>query len=205
MKDLKLVFDGDRISYVEYLKLTRTLVVKDSGWKLVNRIMHDGVVELKEGDKKELLAEKIRLRVLSPVDVKLAPAQVISTAEKIKKMLSAVSSEPSENDVSDEANPPCIKNMLFMLKSGNTTHAMMFILGTYFAGKELPEDKIVELFSAFPSFDEKKTRYQLKFLLGERGRTKYNCPSCSKIKSYGLCNGACGIKNPLQYKKRKTT
>jgi DNA primase large subunit len=92
--------------------------------------------------------------------------------------------------------------MLSLLESGGASHNVMFILGTYFTHLGLSVDEAVELFRRSPHFSEEKTRYQLEFLAGENGGTRYSCPNCGKIKSYGLCEWDCGVKHPLSYGRR---
>ncbi len=89
--------------------------------------------------------------------------------------------------------------MLSSLGAGNISHNSMFILGTFFIGLGLPVDEILKILSKFPKFDEEKSRYHIEFLAGEKSTIKYSCPSCAKIKSYGLCVNDCKVKHPLQF------
>jgi DNA primase large subunit len=204
MDDMKLEFKGGTIDLTEYLKLVERIAKNDCKWLLVNRRADDGRVVVEEPERKELLAEKIMLKVASLLELKRIPPEVARMAKEFKTAFSSATEVKLDGELTAEGTPPCIGNILALLESGQATHNMMFILGTYLAGLGLPEDRIVGVFSKSPSFDEGKTRYQLKFLTGERGSTKYSCPSCSKIKSYGLCRQDCGVKHPLQYGKKPT-
>jgi DNA primase large subunit len=85
------------------------------------------------------------------------------------------------------------------LENGTISHNERFIIATFYIGAGLNIDGLLKVFSRFPNYNEEKTRYQLEFLTGEKGATKYNCPSCAKIKSYGLCKAECEVKHPLSY------
>jgi len=204
-KDLNLSFEDGFLEWTEYLTLTERIGKLDCRWLLANRRLNQGRVSIEEAERKDLLAEKIARKVASPLDIKRVPSEVSKVAKELAASLSSAEERTLDGELSDETTPPCIAHLLGLLSTGQTSHAMMFILGTYLAGRGLSEDKIVEVFSKSPNFDENKTRYQLKFLLGERGSTKYSCPTCVKVKSYGLCKRDCGIKHPLQYGRKGFT
>lgn len=193
------------ITCSEYLRLTQRLVKKEARWKLVNRVMSGGKIGLSEEEVTELLRERIMLKVSEPVDVRRAPSRVLEEASRVADSLKLGMRSVELDELDEKTLPPCIMGLIGSLEAGAMSHNMMFILGTFLNGLGLSEDQIVEVFSKSPSFDERKTRYQLKFLSGERGHTKYSCPTCSKIKSYGMCREECGVSHPLQYVRRKTT
>ncbi len=200
MVEFFLNFKENTVGLGEYLKLTENLARISGQYNLVNRKVKDGLVEIDESEKRDLLRERITLHILSPVDVGRAPKQVESIAKDIKNSLALAAQKFSSGDASEKTSPPCINYIISMLKMGEVNHNMLFILATYLVGKGLSEDMVVGVFSDSPAFDENKTRYQLRFLSGERGRTRYSCPTCVKIKSYGLCKGECGIRHPLQFR-----
>ncbi|MFH1788725.1 MAG: hypothetical protein ABH834_05050 [Candidatus Altiarchaeota archaeon] len=198
--ELGLVFEDGKLPIAEFLRLTERLARADARFRLVNRKVRSGFVEVLDSERKDILREKIGIRVAEAVDVKSAPAEIVAEARRIEVTLSAASKKAFEENIRGAANPPCITEMIALMSAGQATHNIMFILGTYLFGRGYQEDRVVEVFSQSPSFDESKTRYQLRFLSGQRGATKYSCPTCAKIKSYGLCKWECPVKHPLQYK-----
>lgn len=200
LKDMDLSFADGKLALTEYLALSERLARFDGRFRLVNRMVSDGMVAIDDSEKKEIMREKIARKVSEGIDAKKAPPIILAEARKIEASISLASQKAFEENTRGLVNPPCIKEMISLMSTAQGSHNIMFILGTYLFGRGYSEDKAVEVFAKSPSFDEDKTRYQLKFLSGERGSTKYSCPTCVKIKSYGLCRWECGIKHPLQYR-----
>ena len=198
MKEMDVEIKEKRIPFQRFLELTKDLTRNSPGWKLVNRGMNSGMVELRNSESLILLREAIKLKVMEPPNLTGIPPWFRETA----KWLNSTQQPHTDfkvDRVKEDAVPPCVSAMLSGLEAGNASHNSMFILGTFFVGLGLPVDEVVKIFSRFPRFDEEKTRYQLEFLAGEKSTTKYSCPTCAKIKSYGFCKRECGVKHPLQY------
>lgn len=103
--------------------------------------------------------------------------------------------------------PPCIKHALHVLDDGeNLSHFGRLMLATFLLGKKKSVNEIVTLFKKAPDYNEKITLYQIQHLAGISGsKTKYNCPSCKKIKIHNLCfaTSECNnIVNPFQFKRK---
>ena len=197
-KDVGLNIVDNKVPLVDYLGLTSSLSIHEPRWKLINRSLDGGKVIIDKTEIPLLLREAIRLRVMGPVATKGVPNEFVEIAKNIHTGMAGPTSMKLDQ-VEENALPRCISNMLSMLESGDATHNVMFILGTFFVNLGLNTEDIVKIFSKSPKFDEKTTRYQLRFLTGERGRTKYSAPSCSKIRSYGLCDIDCKVKHPVSY------
>ena len=198
MKEMDLVIKDNKIPFQRFLGLTTDLARNSPQWKLVNRGMNSGMVELRDSESLILLREAIKCKIMEPPNLAGIPPWFKETA----KWLNSTQQPHTDfkvDRVKEDAVPPCISAMLSGLAAGNASHNSMFILGTFFVGLGLPVDEVVKIFSSFPRFDEEKTRYQLEFLSGEKSTTKYSCPTCAKIKSYGFCKRECGVKHPLQY------
>jgi DNA primase large subunit len=197
-RDLKLDL-GSETSLATYLSLASRLVREDPRWKLVNRTVHKGMVQLNEGDDMILLREAIRQKALEPVGIKNAPESLKKTLNELKVIFSAHVDEAKIDFLEEKALPPCIRYITGLLQKDEANHNARFILATFLAGLGLNEDRILKIFSKSPKYDEEKTRYQLEFLTGKKSSTKYTCPGCQTIKSYGLCKGECRVKHPQQY------
>jgi len=197
-EDINFRLDGNRMDFTHYLKLSKNLTA-DPRWRLVNRIMSSGKVEIKKYESLVLLREAIKLKIMEPIDVKNVPENFRTIAKQLKTVTIGAPREIKIKEVNKGAIPPCISEMLNSLEAGEISHNRMFILGTFFIGLGLRVDDVVRIFSVSPKFNEERSRYQIEFLAGEKGRTRYSCPTCAKIKSYGLCISECGVKHPLQY------
>ena len=198
MNELDLGIEGDKIHFLKYLKLVSILSQYKPEWKLVNRRVGAGYVELNKGDDLILLREAIRLKIMEPIDVKRIPGDFKEIAKRLNSTITGFSSVKIEQ-IDENFLPPCILSMLKSLEMGSVSHNSMFILATFFINLGLNTEGICKILSVFPRYDENKTRYQLEFLSGERSGVKYSCPGCPKIKSYGLCIRDCGVKHPLRY------
>jgi DNA primase large subunit len=200
MDDLDLELDSEnRMHFSKYLGLCTHLAKSDAKWRLVNRIIEGGYVQIEETEIPLLLREAIRIRVMEPIGTKGIPDEFKKISAEFSLPFDRKRGDVKIEQVDEGALPPCIQGMLTSLQLGSASHNGMFILGTFFLGLGLNADGVVRVFSRHPNFNEEKTRYQLEFLTGEKGTTQYSCPSCAKIKSYGLCKGECGVKHPLQY------
>lgn len=202
-RDLGLGMNNNKIKFQDYLRLSSNLAKHNPDWKLSTRILDSGLVKLNENDSPALLKEAIRLRILEPVNLSGIPENFRETAKWINSTVVGTAKEIEIEKVDKDALPPCISAMLVSLESGNASHNSMFIIATFFTNLGLKVDDVVRIFSKSPKFSEEKTRYQLEFLSGERGGTKYTCPTCAKIKSYGLCVAECEVKHPLQFYRGK--
>ncbi len=98
--------------------------------------------------------------------------------------------------------PPCMKELLKRAEEGeNLPHEARFALASFLINIGWDVDKVVEVFSNVPDFDEDRTRYQVRHIAGLEGSGKrYRPPSCRKMKEWGLCvDGDCGVGSPLGY------
>ncbi|AAM02607.1 DNA primase regulatory subunit PriL [Methanopyrus kandleri] len=101
--------------------------------------------------------------------------------------------------------PPCIRELLRRAQEGeNLPHEARFALAAFLVNVGWDVDRVVEVFSNLPDFDEERTQYQVRHIAGEvGGGTRYLPPNCDKMKAWGLCPGKdCGVKNPLAYYRR---
>ena len=191
-----------RMHYTEYLRISANLARQDPRWKLVNKTMNAGYVSVDESETMLLLREAIRLKVMEPIDTKAIPETLKKAANEVAGLYIRKPEEVKIDQVNENALPPCIKSMLASLETDNISHNERFILATFFIGAGLNIDGLLKVFSRFPKYNEEKTKYQLEFLTGNKGATKYSCPSCAKIKSYGLCKAECEINHPLSFRGR---
>ena len=198
-KDLSFDPKGGKMHYTEYLRVSANLSKQEPKWKLVNKALAAGYVSVDESEILILLREVIRLKVLEPIDTKTIPDTLKKAANEIAGLYIRKPEDIKIDQVNENAVPPCLKSMMASLENGTISHNERFIIATFYIGAGLNIDGLLKVFSRFPNYNEEKTRYQLEFLTGEKGATKYNCPSCAKIKSYGLCKAECEVKHPLSY------
>jgi DNA primase large subunit len=172
---------------------------KSIDYKLINRNVHDGKVELIYREKIRLTEEAVKKRVEQIPLVKNASESIKKAAEDLKKDLPKL--EPMRTITFKEGdNPPCIEKLLEQVKKHeNLNHQARWSLAVYLVGKGMGIEKVVSLYSNLPDFNEKITRYQLEHIK-KRG---YTVPGCSTMLTYGLCCAECRIGNPLNWKSKE--
>ncbi|MBO3802712.1 MAG: DNA primase large subunit PriL [Candidatus Brockarchaeota archaeon] len=181
-------------------------------WKLVNRKLDRGMVQVTQRELARILQEAIQRRVYEkttvplsvedlPESVSLEVGELRENWEKIKRSFGA-----REAVKDDETNrPPCVKRMLERLSKGeHLSHPERFALTTYLSNSGHAVEEILGLYSSSPDFNAARTEYQVRHLAGEMGsRTRYKPPKCSTMKTQGICPGGddvCQrIRHPLQY------
>jgi DNA primase large subunit len=194
------------IQVPDYLR--RAVHFHEKEWKLVNRRVANGLVYLSAHETVRLiraeLGEYINAKIQS-VSIGSIPE---SFGQRVQDLVSLAKKFSDTSFVSSEY-PPCVKHGIEVLEKGeNLPHSGRFLLATYLLSKGQTVDQIAPLFKNAPDYNERTTRYQLEHISGSSGSgTKYQCPSCDKLRSESLCFAIpdCdGIINPVQFgKKRK--
>jgi len=202
------------LNFVDYVKNTAHL--RDGKWKLVNRFLSDGNVYLTRSEVARLLSEEIRRYVEKRLEVRDSPtfpAKILEITERVKKFLSEKIGETEVEElpktITQTAFPPCIDDLYQAFTSGrHLSHIGRFALTTFLVNIGMPSENLVELFKNVSDFNEKMTRYQVEHIAGEKGsRTRYSPPSCSTLKTHGVCVNADSlcqkIHHPLAYYRKK--
>ncbi|OYT52764.1 MAG: hypothetical protein B6U72_07470 [Candidatus Altiarchaeales archaeon ex4484_2] len=202
-KDLGLETQENKIHYTRYVQLAQDLAKIKPEWKLVNRRMHKGFIELNKTEELTIIRESIMNKIMSPINVSKTPPELRETANNINNKYSGRPLEISMKELDMEALPPCIKQIIASLEAGSISHNGMFVLATCLLDLGLKTENVLTIFSRYPGYNEEKSRYQIEFLSGKKSPTKYSCPTCARIKGYGLCVQECNIKHPLMYYRDK--
>ena len=209
-KEFNIDVKNGFIHFSDYLKYAPTW---DMRWKLVNRIMKKGYVELNYNEISRLLQEAIRSKIQNELFYLFPPPETKKIFNEfiIKMKNRLVSKEIKKvQGIVYEDFPPCIKNLMAAIKSGmNVPHVGRFTLVTFLNAIGMSIEEILKIFSSSPDFNEEKTRYQIEHITGKISGTIYATPKCSTIRTWGLCypNDICKrVSHPLFYyriKRRK--
>lgn len=200
-----------RMHFTDYVRLSAGM--RDTKWKLVNRQLRAGFVEVRSSEFARLLQEAVSRRILSelPLDVpedmckQLAPYIAGITDELAEYKSNTNTGDFGE--VNAEFFPPCIKHALSGVRGGvNLAHSTRFALTSFLLNIGMSVDEVVAMFNVSPDFDEDKTRYQVEHIAGSSG-VEYSTPGCDTMKTYGNCAGKDDLCNrivhPLGYYSRK--
>lgn len=205
------------IHFSNYLKnATRGRLHHNPKWKLVNRLFLNGQVHMTRMEVCRLLQEEIRKHMEDKITEKLAqtPEAIQAVIDEIKTEFFKKKPHLTEFDqivrAEESEYPPCIKYLMNRtIKGQHLSHVERLTLVTYLIHQGVSTNGILNLFSNFPDFREKKTRYQVEHLSGQRGSgTKYKPYNCATLKTHGVCTNPndpiCKrIGNPLFYHLRK--
>jgi DNA primase large subunit len=181
------------LHFTDFLRYSA--ILRNPDWKLINQSVIKGKVYITHEKCARLLEEAIRERVQSGLNQKvpegisraLEPYLIEIRAELDK--LKAERNIAADGEVSEEAFPPCMRQMLSDLQKGvNLPHTARFALTSFLANIGLDKGQIMELYRVAPDFREDMTRYQVEHITGGSG-TEYTAPSCKTMMTYGNCAG----------------
>lgn len=188
----------------------------DSIWKLVNRTMEKGLVNVSPRELARLLQEDVKNQIEKSAKQELGkvPEQIQNDIDELKTEF--LKRKPQFEEIiqvvkaQESDYPPCINAMMRRASEGqHLSHVERFTLVTYLLRQGISVDIIVKMFSNVSDFNEGKTRYQVEHLSGLRMRKEPYMPyNCSSLQTHNVCSGASNpicqtIRNPLSYHLRK--
>jgi len=200
------------LHFKQYLTNTRNM--RELKWKLTNRFLRGGYVQLTKDEASRLIEEEIQRRILEKtkrlsVEPPKALQESLETIREFGSTIIASYTPVQTLSVAVEDAPPCIKKLMDTLSSGGRlSHIGRFTLTSFLVNIGASEDDVMDFFKSASDFDEKKTRYQVEHISGRiGGKTKYTPPKCDTLKTHGLCvesDEHCkGTRHPITYYKRK--
>ncbi len=202
---------GFKLHFTSYIRMASSL--KAIEWKLVNRKLDHGNVNVSREEFARLLQELIKDRIAHNLPMPVSN-ELIQECESYIKELSDVLEEQKSNfgdsefeSVETDLFPPCITHAIANTQAGvNLAHSMRFAMTAFLLTIGMSVDDIMNLFTTSPDFDIEKARYQVEHIAGSSG-TNYKPPSCSTMQTYGNCyspDEMCKkISHPLNYYSRK--
>ncbi|MFW9853280.1 MAG: DNA primase regulatory subunit PriL, partial [Candidatus Thorarchaeota archaeon] len=185
------------LHFIDYIKNIKNM--NELKWKLTNRYLKDGYVEITRNEAARLIEEEIQSKILEKTKRKIGPPEVL---EEILENIKEITKKKI-------VLPPCIKKLFDTLSAGGRlSHLGRFTLTSFFVNTGASEEDIMNFFKSASDFDENKTKYQIEHISGRKGgKTKYKPPKCDTLKTHGLCfspDEICNrIAHPLSYYKLK--
>ncbi|MDW7728026.1 MAG: DNA primase regulatory subunit PriL [Candidatus Methanoperedens sp.] len=203
---------GEHISGIHFTDYVR-FAVREPRWKLINRNMDHGTVQISNKEFARIMEEAARKRIESNLPADVPPGICTVLEDAILEIRGEMEARRTEfsidgfKEIMPDCFPPCVVHALSGACSGvNLTHTMRFALTSFLLNIGMNVDGIIDLFNVSPDFDEEKTRYQVMHIQGATG-TAYKSPSCSTMLTYGNCIGkdsVCErISHPLGYYSKK--
>jgi len=198
--------DGS-IPFVKYIELSSTL--REERFRLVNRDLLKGMVQISDDDGELLLRERIRTLLLDQLPL-ILPKSVCSDLASYVAEVEAIIAERATieyGDVDEAGFPPCIRALYDAAGEGRQiSHSGRFALTTFLHTIGVEMTGIISLFSGGSGFDLDMTSYQVNHIVSQ-GDEGYTTPSCATMRTHGICvgkNKSCELVNhPLNYYRRK--
>lgn len=181
-----------KIFFKDYLRNAPT---RYKEWKMVNRDFDAGYLTISHKDLARILLEALRERINEELRSRDCDKTVYDTfstdIQRFQNMLTLqkkkIEAAPV-GKVSIEKLPPCMKDILSAIQSGeNVPHMGRFALVAFLSSLKLSTNDILKIFSTAPDYEEDKTRYQVEHITGASSSTEYICPGCDKMRTYGIC------------------
>ena len=181
------------MKFPDYLRLASRLNSID--WKLINSDIRHGIVYLPQEKFSRLmqnaLQDKIEseLPLLTPEEFKKYLTADVTAVEMTLADTKMKMSPTNGEGMKIDYLPPCLVHILEMSRNGlNLPHSARFAIVTFLKALGLGYDDIIKVFAESPDFDESKSEYQIKHIMGElSGGEGYSPPECKTMKTNGLC------------------
>ena len=202
---------GFRIHFTDYIRGAAGM--RALKWKLVNRRLESGYVNITREQYARLLQEAVRVRIIKALPLDVPDMFCQSMADDIKEIRTCLEEIKKEFDeegfgeVEPGDFPPCIVHLLSSAQGGvNLAHSARFALTSFLLNIGLSVDQVVQMFNVSPDFNEEMTHCQVDHIAGSTG-TSYKPPSCTTMITYGNCynkDEICrNIGHPLSYYRKK--
>ena len=203
------------MKFPDFLRLASRINSVD--WKLINSDIHHGIVYLPQDKYSRLMQNALQDKIESELPL-MTPEQyrkyLAQDVEAVKNALNDTKMKMSPTNgegMKMDYLPPCLVRILEMSRNGlNLPHSARFAIVTFLKALGLGYDDIIKVFAESPDFDESKSEYQIKHIMGElSGGEGYSPPECKTMKTNGLCynpDTLCEqewMNHPLTYYKSK--
>jgi len=199
----------DHMPLIDYVEMVSPL--HEDRFRLVNRHLDKGFVEIKKEERYELLRERIRVAMRRDLPHKVPSSLCEHLAQNVTAIKKGYQEQMLQQfgSIQETAFPPCVQALVQALTAGtNLTHAGRFALTTFFHTIGMSVSGIAQMYARSPDFDAEKTMYQVEHITGRGGSgTEYIAPACAAMKTTGLCvhrDKLCeSVNHPLNYYRQK--
>ncbi len=192
--------DAEELTVIQYVEMAANIT--DPKWRLINREVSDGVVEISPDELEVLLSEKVRSHLGSTLPLAVPNALSRAFQPWVEKISVKVQRRTLEEfgTIEESAFPPCIQTLIEVAsRGGNIVHAGRFAMVAFLHTIGMPTAQIESIFARSPDYNPDMTEYQVNHIL----TNEYTPQSCLTMKTHGICthkNALCEkVPHPLSY------
>ncbi|MDO5845935.1 MAG: DNA primase large subunit PriL, partial [Methanocorpusculum sp.] len=196
--------DTEKLSVQQYVEMAAT--IREDKWRLINRVVERGKVEITADERDVLLSEKIRAVLGSTLPLAVPGAVEREFAPWTERLIQKVQERTMQEfgEIDESAYPPCIQTLINDAAAGvNLTHAGRFSLVAFLHNIGMSGDQIEGIFARSPDYNPDMTEYQVDHIL----TNDYTSPSCVTMLTHGVCahkDKLCeSVAHPLSYYREK--
>lgn len=178
------------MSFVSFLEVAPRF--HSDEWKLVNRVVREGLVPVRRSELHRLISEKFKVTILqSNLTLPKLPSNLALAVQQVESELSGKlkKTEPIKfSETTITAFPPCIAQMhAESLEGRNLSHEARFTLASFLLKIGMSEADVLGVFRPAPDFVRGLAEYQVKHIASKSGGEGYTPPSCRKLQGNSLC------------------
>ncbi|VVB54806.1 DNA primase large subunit PriL [uncultured archaeon] len=127
--EMGLEFNAGKIHILTYLKSTATLARSDPNWKLANRQVNNGFVEITRQEFRKMIAEEVRKKIMEPTPIADAPPQLKRIGEAAKLLNAQMQPRRTGGKVTLDSLPKKYKHLAAGVGEGQRDNALTSLIG----------------------------------------------------------------------------
>ncbi|MDR3101728.1 MAG: DNA primase large subunit PriL [Methanocalculaceae archaeon] len=181
---LGITFGLGTMPVLRYVELAST--AREPKWRLINRDVDAGQVQISDDEQDTLLCERIRKILASQLPLTIPPSMEHEFAPWCETITTALQERTlAEFGVIDEsAYPPCIQALIAGAVAGvNLTHSGRFAMTAFLSNIGMTPAQVAGILARSPDFNPDMTMYQVDHIMLH----EYTTPACQTMLTYGIC------------------
>lgn len=176
--------DTDELPVLQYVEMAANIT--DPKWRLINRKVQNGIVEISSDELEILLSEKIRSHLGSSLPLTVPESLSHSLQEWVDRISARVQQRTLEEfgTIEETAFPPCIQTLIEAAAAGsNIVHAGRFALVAFLHTIGMQTEQIAGIFARSPDYNREMTEYQINHIIEH----EYRPMNCLTMQTDGIC------------------
>jgi len=177
--------DAEELSVLQYVEMAANIT--DPKWRLINRNVQNGIVEISPDELEILLSEKIRTHLGLSLPLSVPESLSKNFQPWVDKISVRVQERTLEEfgTIEETAFPPCIQTLIEAASKGaNIPHIGRFAMVAFLHAIGMSSAQIESIFARSPDYNPDMTEYQVNHIL----TNDYTPLSCITMQTHGVCS-----------------